>query len=202
MANLKTDYKDDILDSTQNTRRKFRMITNDDGTFSFEDVTDYLQYGDSFGALDLNAITNSIMNECLKRIDVVDNTESTATNLPLSANKGRELNEKMKKRDITLSFFEGYGITIISKNACYYRNGVYHIDVFLHLEQTINDGGTIFTIVNNTPIVFGRRIDCIIESVTTSEKHLITLAYNTNYFFINGKNLPAGDYKVNMTIEE
>lgn len=91
MANLKTDYKDDILDSTQNTRRKFRMIPNDDGTFSFEDVTDYLQYGDSFGALDLNAITNAIMNECLKRIDVVDNTESTATDLPLSANMGRKI---------------------------------------------------------------------------------------------------------------
>lgn len=96
MANLKTDYKDDILDSTQNLRRKFRMITNDDGTFSFEDVTDYLQYGDSFGALDLNAITNAIMNECLKRTDVVDNTESTATNLPLSANMGRELNDKLE----------------------------------------------------------------------------------------------------------
>ena len=97
MANLKTDYKDDILDSTQNTRRKFRMITNDDGTFSFEDVTDYLQYGDSFGALDLNAITNAIMNECLKRTDVVDNLESTETKLPLSANMGRELKENLIK---------------------------------------------------------------------------------------------------------
>lgn len=97
MANLKTDYKDDILDSTQNLRRKFRMITNDDGTFSFEDVTDYLQYGDNFGAFDLNAITNAIMDECLKRTDTVDNLESTATKLPLSANMGRELNEDLEK---------------------------------------------------------------------------------------------------------
>jgi hypothetical protein len=103
MANLKTDYKDDILDSTQNLRRKFRMITNDDGTFSFEDVTDYLQYGDSFGALDINAITNAIMNECLKRIDIVDNLESTSTYLPLSANMGRELNENIKIIQITVS---------------------------------------------------------------------------------------------------
>lgn len=95
MANLKTDYKDDILDSTQNLRRKFRMITNDDGTFSFEDVTDYLQYGDSFGATDLNAITEKV-NKSLTSDDVVDNTESTATNLPLSANKGRELNDNFK----------------------------------------------------------------------------------------------------------
>lgn len=97
MANLKTDYKDDILDSTQNIRRKFRMITNDDGTYSFEDVTDYLQNGDSFGALDLNSITNAIMSECLKRIDVVDNLESTSTDLALSANMGRELNTQSYK---------------------------------------------------------------------------------------------------------
>ena len=106
MANLKTDYKDDILDSTQNIRRKFRMITNDDGTFSFEDVTDYLQYGDSFGALDLNAITNAIMTECLKRTDVVDNAESTATDLPASANIVRELNEKIVRLWTTVLTFD------------------------------------------------------------------------------------------------
>jgi hypothetical protein len=71
------------------------MITNDDGTFSFEDVTDYLQYGDNFGAFDLNAITNAIINECLKRTDVVDNFESTATDLPLSANMGRVVKDEL-----------------------------------------------------------------------------------------------------------
>lgn len=60
MADLRTDYKDDILDLTQNTQRKYRMITNDDGTVSFEDVTDYLQVGDSFGSADVNAITEYI----------------------------------------------------------------------------------------------------------------------------------------------
>lgn len=113
MANLKTDYKDDILDSTQNIRRKFRMITNDDGTFSFEDVTDYLQYGDSFGALDLNAITNAIMNECLKRTDVVDNAESTATDLPLSANQGNAI-KNMLGDQVTYSL-SGTTLTITTK---------------------------------------------------------------------------------------
>lgn len=59
---LRTDYKDDILDLTQNTRRKYRIITNDDGTFSFEDVTAYSQVGDSFGALELNEIANAVKN--------------------------------------------------------------------------------------------------------------------------------------------
>ena len=93
MADLRTDYKDDVLNINTNERRKYRMINNADGTVSFEDVTDYLQYGDSFGALDLNAITNAIINECLKRIDTVDNLESTATKLPLSANMGSEIKE-------------------------------------------------------------------------------------------------------------
>lgn len=57
---LRTDHKDDILDLTQNTQRKYRMITNTDGTISFEDVTVYLQIGDSFGAAELNEIANSV----------------------------------------------------------------------------------------------------------------------------------------------
>lgn len=65
--NLKTTYKDDILDTTQNTKRKFHMIQNEDGTVSFEDVTDYSQIGDSFGAADVNAITEAI-NEVSEEI--------------------------------------------------------------------------------------------------------------------------------------
>lgn len=51
-------YKDDILDTSANMRRKYNLIQNDDGTVSFEDVTVYLQVGDSFGAADINAIMN------------------------------------------------------------------------------------------------------------------------------------------------
>lgn len=57
---LKTDYKEDIL-ASGNTRRKYNMITNDDGTVSLEDVTDYTQVGDSFGAGDIN-VTNNMIN--------------------------------------------------------------------------------------------------------------------------------------------
>ena len=57
---LRTDYKDDILDLTQNTKRKYRMVTNADGTVSFDDVTVYSQVGDSFGAAELNEIANSV----------------------------------------------------------------------------------------------------------------------------------------------
>lgn len=57
---LKTDYKEDIL-ASGNTRRKYNMINNDDGTVSFEDVTEYEQTGDTFGAGDVNS-ANKILN--------------------------------------------------------------------------------------------------------------------------------------------
>lgn len=62
MADLKTNYKDDVLDTSVNEKRKFNMIQNSDGTVSFEDVTEYTQTGDSFGAADINA-TNAAVNK-------------------------------------------------------------------------------------------------------------------------------------------
>ena len=62
MANLKTDYKDDILDTSVNMSRKYRQVTNADGTISLEDVTVYLQEGDIFGASDINQTNEAINN--------------------------------------------------------------------------------------------------------------------------------------------
>ena len=62
MADLKTTYKDDVLNTSANDKRKYNMITNDDGTVSLEDVTEYSQVGDSFGAADINT-TNKKVNE-------------------------------------------------------------------------------------------------------------------------------------------
>lgn len=59
---LRTDYKDDILDISKNEKRKYNMITNSDGTVSFEDVTVYSQVGDTFGAADVNKITAALNN--------------------------------------------------------------------------------------------------------------------------------------------
>ena len=70
MAELKTDFKDDILDTTQNQLRKYRMINNDDGTISFVDVTEYLQMGDSFGAQEINANNAFVNLLALNKLDV------------------------------------------------------------------------------------------------------------------------------------
>ena len=43
---MKTDYKNDILADSMNGLRRYEMITNDDGTVSFRDVSEYTQTGD------------------------------------------------------------------------------------------------------------------------------------------------------------
>jgi len=69
---LKTNYKDDILDLTQNDKRCFEEIQNQDGSISFRDVTVYEQEGDNFGASDINA-TNEAVNELEDNLTASDN---------------------------------------------------------------------------------------------------------------------------------
>lgn len=64
MADLKTDYKDDVLDTSVNSKRTFNIV-DQDGNIIFEnvtlnDTTVYSQIGDSFGALDINSTNEAI----------------------------------------------------------------------------------------------------------------------------------------------
>ncbi len=53
---LKTDYKDAMFDG----QRRYRLIPNEDGTYSLPDATTYTQQGDKFGANDINAANTEI----------------------------------------------------------------------------------------------------------------------------------------------
>ena len=64
---LKTDYKDAMFPG----KRKYRMVQNEDGTVSFDDVTEYTQQGDRFGAKDIND-TNTAVELKFDSDDVVD----------------------------------------------------------------------------------------------------------------------------------
>lgn len=75
MADLPTNLKDDILDSSVNTRRKYRMIENEDGTYSFEDLTEYNQVGDEYGAGLINE-TNRQVNARVEKAVVVRDLET------------------------------------------------------------------------------------------------------------------------------
>lgn len=54
---LKTDYMDAMFDG----QRRYRLIPNEDGTYSLPDTTTYTQQGDKFGANDINS-TNAAIN--------------------------------------------------------------------------------------------------------------------------------------------
>lgn len=87
MADLKTNYVDDVLDTTKNQVRKYRQIQNDDGTVSFVDVTEYTQVGTSFGAKDINdtnAAINAVNGKLPEYIDITAKCPaSTWCNIPL-----------------------------------------------------------------------------------------------------------------------
>ena len=75
---LSTDFKDDILDSS-NYKRKYRQVVNNDGTFSFHDETTYQQVGSNYGAKEVNeereAINNIYENKLVSLDDVALVTE-------------------------------------------------------------------------------------------------------------------------------
>lgn len=99
---LKTDYKDDIL--AAGNLRKYQMIQNNDGTVSFQDVTQYEQTGDVFGAGDINK-TNQAVNEKFDSGDVVDPMLTTEEGFAADAYKTKlqfdEQNKNLTASDDT-----------------------------------------------------------------------------------------------------
>lgn len=80
---LPTDYTDAIW----NGNRKYKMITNSDGTVSFEDVTEYTNKEKSFfGATEANQM-NAGMNELAENMENVEaSKEAAATSATNAAN--------------------------------------------------------------------------------------------------------------------
>ena len=67
---LPTNYRDDVLDTSVNTKRKFTMIDNGDGTYSFDDETVYSVVGSDYGASDINR-TNQAVNNLNAKVDFI-----------------------------------------------------------------------------------------------------------------------------------
>lgn len=82
---LKTDYKNDMYTG----KRKYLLIDNGDGTYSIDDVTDYVQDGDVFSADDINA-TNKAVNQNIQ--DIAD----VALDLVNGLREEREYTDQLK----------------------------------------------------------------------------------------------------------
>ena len=99
---LPTNFKDDILATQMAGKRRYRIIQNDDGTVSLEDVTDYSRVGNDFGSAQINA-TNMAVNESFDKNKVIDSLDDIAANESAGYAAGalavRELNGKITEQN-------------------------------------------------------------------------------------------------------
>lgn len=119
---LKTDYKDDVIKDGEQLR-KYKLISNNDGTISFEDVTDYEQSGDIFGCDDIN-VTNKKINEIddnqnIKSISLESLKDSGVTNtddiVPICEAMSANTNFTYQISTTTESYPATYGVVSITK---------------------------------------------------------------------------------------
>ena len=108
---LKTDYKDAMYDG----QRRYRLIPNEDGTYSLPDETTYTQKGDKFGANDINS-TNAAVNRINHVVEVtLKATGWTGDSAPYSQTVTVE--DAMKESDaIVVSVLED-GATVSTQKA-------------------------------------------------------------------------------------
>ena len=118
---LPTNFVDDILAPSMGGKRKYRLIDNGDGTYSFEDVTEYTQTGSDFGAGQINA-TNQAVNESCDKADVIDDLNDILANQAdgkiAGAKAVKELNTNKEPTQKRVNFENRY-----------YKNGY---NCFLH----------------------------------------------------------------------
>ena len=121
---LSTDFKDDILDSS-NYKRKYRQVVNNDGTFSFHDETTYQQVGSNYGAKEVNeereAINNIYENKLVSLDDVALVTEE---GFFVDALAVKELNSNLTKLNDSIATINNKLISIVERGV---KNGYNYI---------------------------------------------------------------------------
>ena len=94
---LRTDFKDDILDSS-NYKRKYKQVANNDGTFSLQDETTYQQVGSDYGAKEVNEEREAINNVYASKLVTLDEIDLvTEEGFFVDALAVKELNSNLTK---------------------------------------------------------------------------------------------------------
>ena len=121
---LRTDFKDDILDSS-NYKRKYKQVVNNDGTFSFQDETTYQQVGSNYGAKEVNeereAINKIYENKLVTLDDVALVTEE---GFFVDALAVKELNSNLTKLNDSIATINNKLISIVERGV---KNGYNYI---------------------------------------------------------------------------
>jgi len=150
---LKENYKDDILDVSVNTKRKYRMTENADGTISLDDETVYTQEGDSFGSGDINAITHAVNNVATDAEHTsYDNTESGLESENVQGAID-EINDNLTNlgERIELMNFEYFDVRMLAQNASQgYNLNPNKITYISLVSQIASNGYGVYKVENGT----------------------------------------------------
>ena len=154
---LPTNYRDDILNSSAEGKRKYVMSYNQDGTVSFEDVTPYEQVGSDFGAGDINTANEAInqsfdKNKLIKDLDTIN--ALTEEGYAVDALSVKQITERLENEN-NESFNFGY----LNGVRGFFTNPSRADDSFIPFssaivgtsEQTMTQNGYIMVNVNNMP---------------------------------------------------
>ena len=185
---LPTNYKDDVLGDSMGGKRRYRMIENSDGTVSFDDVTEYTQFGSNFGAKQINE-TNEAVNKSVKNTDIIDtengikeNAESGKVAGALAVKKIAESKQDKIEKSLQTSDGkvgmrsdnEGGNFFLKSKNGKHWEADAYNDNLRVYYE----DGAIAFTFSNDGSMNIA---DLVISSVTTRMSEFIRKIKNAAY---------------------
>lgn len=134
MSDLSTNFKDDVLNTSVNQKRRYQMIYNSDGTVSFEDVTNYSQVGSEYGANEVNEERNAING----KQDKITGAASTIATSNLTANRALISNGSGKVAESAITSTElGYldgvksnvqnQIDTLNSNLSQNQNGIFQL---------------------------------------------------------------------------
>lgn len=119
MAELRTDFKDDILAEAMGGRRRYQMIQNEDGTVSFVDVTEYEQVGSEFGQAEINATNAAVIALQNERVETADPMTATEEGLAADAKLTGEALRDLSAKMLVLVSFDAESGTLTTKSADY-----------------------------------------------------------------------------------
>ena len=161
IPNLPVDFKDDILNTDVNQKRKYQQTYNSDGSVSFEDVTAYQQKGSDFGAQEVNETNTAVNNIYDERILDLDELDLvTEPGFFVDALAVKELNsniEILRDQDITTEnskASDGRALKIYAKgeNVTYgcWEEGIHNVGGYTPGSPTDWGGSCFVTHMRNT----------------------------------------------------
>lgn len=103
ITKLPVDFKDDIINTEINDKRRYNLVENTDGTVSLEDMTTYEQVGNDYGQAQINAL-NGTVNEV---IDAVEAAQDDIKNIENGSTVAEAANKLATARKINGVDFDG-----------------------------------------------------------------------------------------------